>query len=93
MLSIDYDILNDDLLNSLQFMSELQRLVVHVHGIWEGHPGTSEIAWIHFTQNHPRCELRVSLIHAYDEVLKLQDILKRNMPLSHLKVLFCENVS
>lgn len=72
----------------------MERLVVHVHGIWEDHPGTSETSWEDFKQDHPKCLLRISLIHAFDEVNHLQDqILRKNMPLSHLKVLFCENVS
>lgn len=42
----------------------------------------------------PNVELRLNLIHAYDAVLNLHgSILKRNMPLSHLRVFFCETVS
>lgn len=86
--------MNDGLLKSLKNASELERLVVHVHGIWEGHPGTTEATWMEFKKEHPKCLLRISLIHAFDEVNHFQDqILRNNMPLSHLKVLFCENVS
>lgn len=86
--------MNDSLLEALQPATYLQRLVIHVHGIWDEHPGTSEEIWAKFTTQHPNCLVRISLIHAYDEVAHLEDhILKENMPLSHLKVLFCENVS
>lgn len=86
--------MNDNLLKSLKGAKDLERLVVHVHGIWDGHPGTSEIAWTEFKKDNPKCLLRVSLIHAFEEVNNLHDqILRKNMPLSHLKVLFCENVS
>lgn len=39
-------------------------------------------------------KLRLNLIHAYDAVLDFHVvILRRNMPLSHLRVFFCETVS
>lgn len=41
----------------------------------------------------PDCGLRLSLIHSYDGVDVLHSkILKRAMPLTHLKVFFCEKV-
>lgn len=41
----------------------------------------------------PNCGLRLSLIHSYDGVDVLHSkILKRAMPLTHLKVFFCEKV-
>lgn len=64
-----------------------------MHGIWEGHPGTSEDAWLNFKEFHQKCLVRISFIHSFDEVNHMQDILKKNMPLSHIKVFFCENVS
>lgn len=94
MLSIDYDILCDDLIEALQDKGKLSRLIIHVHGVCNDHPGTSEEAWMNFQSAHPNCEVRVSFIHAYDEVSQMHtNILRRNMPLSHLKVYFCEQVS
>lgn len=86
--------MSDIFLNSLEDINNFRRLIVHVHGVWNGHPGTSEDAWVRFKVAHPECELRMSFIHAYDEVSHMQDhILRSTMPLSHLKVFFCEHVS
>ncbi|KAF5271299.1 hypothetical protein FQR65_LT05314 [Abscondita terminalis] len=95
ILSIDYDVLDDDFLDSLEKASQLHRLIVHVHGVGDDHEGTSDEAWIRFKTVHPECQLRMSFIHAYDEqVIYMQDyILKSNMPLSHLKVFFCEHIN
>lgn len=40
----------DELLGSLNKTTGLQRLIIHVHGIEENHPGTSNRAWETFTQ-------------------------------------------
>jgi len=94
MLSIDYCHLNDNLLGILRESCQLRRLVVHVHGIMEEHPGTSEDAWITFKNKLPHCELRLTLIHSYDGVDVLHSkILRRAMPLTHLKVFFCEKLN
>lgn len=94
VLSIDYDILSDVFLDSLENANNLQRLIVHIHGVWTGHPATSEEAWMRFKLTHPDCQLRLSFIHAYDEVTRMQhDILRSNMPLSHIKVFFCEHIN
>ncbi|XP_063221046.1 F-box only protein 33 [Bacillus rossius redtenbacheri] len=89
VLSLDYDYMNDGLLAALSVIT-LCRLVVHVHGIHESHPHTSEQSWAMFTQNSPMCQLRLTLIHSYEAVEVLHShILKPSMPLTHLKVLFC----
>ncbi|XP_065171342.1 F-box/LRR-repeat protein 21-like [Atheta coriaria] len=94
IFSLDYDNLSDDVLHALREVDDLRRLVVHVHGIWDKHPGTSEDAWLKFKKRHPECLLRLSCIHSTDEVKHLHTkVLKGNMPLSHLKVLFCEQMN
>ncbi|XP_017776891.1 PREDICTED: uncharacterized protein LOC108562901 [Nicrophorus vespilloides] len=94
ILSVDYDVLTDLFLDGLKNCRNLNRLVVHVHGVWDGHPGTSENAWKNFKEQHPDCRLRLSLIHAFDEVAVMHNtILRDNMPLSHLRVLFCEGLN
>ncbi|XP_011494208.1 PREDICTED: F-box only protein 33 [Ceratosolen solmsi marchali] len=93
ILSIDYDHVIDNLLQALN-SGTMERLVIHVHG-WSGeYVGTSNNAWIAFTQKNPRCELRLNLIHSYSAVRVLDsEILQSAMPLTHLKVLFCERVN
>lgn len=90
---MDYDVISDSFLQSLETAMELKRLVVHINGVDDNHPGTTNSAWQKFKMDHVNCELRLTLIHAYREVHKLNIILKRHMPLSHLKVFFCEFVS
>lgn len=94
VLSIDFDQLSDNFLSCLDDSKELERLIVHLHGVRDGHPGTTNAAWADFKSKHPNCELRLTVIHSYDEIRVLQDtVLRGQMPLSHLKVFFCENVS
>ncbi|RZF41356.1 hypothetical protein LSTR_LSTR000070 [Laodelphax striatellus] len=94
VLSLDFDYINDDLLSVLSINGNLQRLVIHVHGILETHPGTSEDAWYSFTKKNPGCELRLNLIYSYDGVDVLDtNILKSGMPLTHLRVFFCRKLN
>ncbi|KAG8225546.1 hypothetical protein J437_LFUL002062 [Ladona fulva] len=96
VLSIDYDHVNDNLLDIFTKPSNggLKRFVIHVHGITKNHPNTSNQAWSLFSQHNPHCELRITLIHSYDAVEVLHsDILRPSMPLTHLKALFCEQVN
>uniref|UniRef100_A0A1B6C1Q6 F-box domain-containing protein n=1 Tax=Clastoptera arizonana TaxID=38151 RepID=A0A1B6C1Q6_9HEMI len=94
IFSLDFDYVNDNLLSTLTQVKTLERLVIHVHGISDGHPGTTEDAWVKLTKNNPRCELRLSLIHSYDGVDLLHSlILRRSMPLTHIRVFFCEQLN
>uniref|UniRef100_A0A182NGU0 F-box domain-containing protein n=1 Tax=Anopheles dirus TaxID=7168 RepID=A0A182NGU0_9DIPT len=90
MLSLDYDSLCDEMLQTLQLLP-LRQLIVHVHGIDEYHFGLSEDAWASFRTKNPDTELHLTLVCAYEAVDILQThILRPSMPLTHLKVLFCE---
>lgn len=94
IISVDYDYMSDIFLDSLRGAKHLERMVVHIHGLWDGHPGTTDRAWSNFVSQHPKCFLRLTLIHAYEAIHILdQRILHPSMPLSHLKVFFCEAVS
>ncbi|XP_032680868.1 F-box only protein 33 isoform X2 [Odontomachus brunneus] len=91
-LTLDYEFVSDTLLKALD-SGCMQRLVIHVHG-WKDYPGTTNRAWQMFVQKNPQCELRLNLIHSYLGVKVLDtDILCSAMPLTHLKVLFCESVN
>ncbi|KAL7300516.1 hypothetical protein TKK_0006515 [Trichogramma kaykai] len=90
LLAIDYDHLSNDLLLSLN-NGKLERLVVHVHSYNGEYMGTDNNAWLAFTQKNPKCELRLNLIHSFNGVRFLDSaILRPAMPLTHIKVLFCE---
>lgn len=47
ILTLDYDYVSDTLLKSLD-NGLMERLVIHVHGLEDNHPGTSNNAWISF---------------------------------------------
>ncbi|KAK9893105.1 hypothetical protein WA026_023826 [Henosepilachna vigintioctopunctata] len=94
ILSIDYDELCDDFLNNLESAVNLKRLVVHLHSVRSKHPATSNGAWQDFRENHPSCELRLTVIHAFNDISNLHvSVLRKEMPLSHLKIFFCESVN
>lgn len=90
---MDYDIVSDTFLHTLETAKELKRLVMHINGVVAKHPGTTNAVWQKFKMDHEDCELRVTMVHAYHEVHHLHLFLKRHMPLTHLKVFFCEFVS
>ncbi|XP_050301646.1 F-box only protein 33 isoform X2 [Anthonomus grandis grandis] len=94
VLSIDYDQLSDKFLYQLEAVRKLERLVVHLDAIPSWHEGTSNKTWADFRVAHPGCTLRLTVIHAYNDVKRLHvDVLREEMPLSHLKVFFCECVN
>lgn len=47
ILSVDYDYVSDSMLAALSEVG-LLRFIIHVHGIEEAHPGTSNAAWANF---------------------------------------------
>lgn len=94
MFSIDYDYVSDKFLESLSACSQMTRLVIHVHGILDNHPGTSEYAWNNVRRNNPLLKVRLNLVHAFEAVAMFHvTILKKAMPLSHLRVFFCEHLN
>ncbi|KAJ8962849.1 hypothetical protein NQ318_001249 [Aromia moschata] len=94
VLSIDYDQLCDEFLYKLEAAKDLERLVVHLHGIRKNHPGTTEKAWVDFHKTHPLCELRLTIIHAFKDIENIHEtVMRRAMPLSQLKVFFCESLN
>ncbi|XP_063984787.1 F-box only protein 33 isoform X2 [Diachasmimorpha longicaudata] len=93
VLTLDYEHLSDTLLESLT-SGNLERLVVHVHNWRDDQPSTSNVSWQRFVHNNKRCGLRLNLLHAYIGVTVLDSaILRPAMPLTHVKVLFCESVN
>ncbi|XP_067207460.1 F-box only protein 33 isoform X2 [Linepithema humile] len=93
VLTLDYEFVSDTLLKALD-NGCMQRLVIHVHSWKESYPGATNRAWQLFVQKNPQCELRLNLIHSYVGVKVLDtDIFCPAMPLTDLKVLFCENVN
>lgn len=93
VLSLDYDILCDQFIETLQLLP-LKKLIIHVHGLDEDHPGISENAWAIFREKNSLAEVHLSLVYAYEAVNVLHShIFRPSMPLSHLKVLFCHFIN
>lgn len=95
-LSIDFEHVTDDLLGRLETIPTLRALVVHVHGClhFDDRTVVSDDAWTALAAKNKSLELHLTLIYAYEAVQVLHShILSAHMPLSHLKVLFCEYVS
>ncbi|XP_036336621.1 F-box only protein 33-like [Rhagoletis pomonella] len=90
VLSLDYDTLNDELLRAMEILP-LKKLLICIHGLDRQHPGISDVAWTRFGASFPNIELIVSLVYAFEAVEVLQvRILRHNMPITHLRVLFCD---
>lgn len=93
VLSLDYDTLNDELLHAMEVLP-LKKLLICIHGLDRQHPGISDISWTRFGATFPKIELIVTLVYAFEAVEVLQvRILRPNMPITHLRVLFCDFVS
>ena len=65
-----------------------------MHGVERSHPGISENAWAEFSSKFKKIDIILTLLYAYEAVELLQlSILRRSMPVTHLRVLFCNFVS
>ncbi|XP_064543605.1 uncharacterized protein LOC135432065 [Drosophila montana] len=91
VLSLDYDTLNDELLHTIQVLP-LRKLLIVVHGLdQEEHADVSEAAWSNFSTHFTDIELVLTLVYAYEAVEQLElRILRRHMPVTHIRMLFCE---
>ncbi|XP_014089409.1 F-box only protein 33 [Bactrocera oleae] len=89
-LSLDYDCLNENLLHAMELLP-LKKLLICIHSVNRQHPGISDTSWARFGATFPNIDLIVSLVYAFEAVEVLQvRILRRNMPITHLRVLFCD---
>lgn len=50
ILSVNYDYVDDNFLQTLHTCPSLKRIVLHVHDNVQYHPGTTEEAWIELTE-------------------------------------------
>lgn len=62
VLSLDYDVLCDEFLQSLEILN-IKRLIIHVHGVEEDHPGLSERAWASFREKNQQTQLHLTLVY------------------------------
>nr|XP_023028082.1 F-box only protein 39-like [Leptinotarsa decemlineata] len=91
VLSIDYDQLCDEVLETLNNAINFKILVVHLHGFHTNHEGTTERAWGTFKKNHPGIILNLILVHALKQVNILpKKVLRKQMPLKYLQIYSCD---
>ncbi|XP_065334207.1 F-box only protein 33 [Cloeon dipterum] len=94
-LSLDYDYLTDKMLQTLSGQGkDLRVLNVFVHGVDEDLLPPSNQSWTAFSKQNENCELRLCLLFSCEAVEFLSSgLLQPSMPLTQLKVLFCEMIS
>ncbi|EDW37803.1 GL15079 [Drosophila persimilis] len=91
VLSLDYDTLTDDLLHTIQVLP-LRKFIIVVHGLdSEEQASVSEYAWANFARHFTNIDLVLTLVYAYEAIELLQTrVLRRHMPVTHVRLLFCE---
>lgn len=89
-LSIDYDYMSDQLLETLSHPHRrpLSRLNVHVHSFNYRVPAISSTAWKQITSHSPTLEVTINLLHFHNLPESIHDILNAEMPLAHFRVYF-----
>lgn len=94
-LSVDYDHMSNELLSAFSSgcKNKLETLVVNVHGIDSEHEKVTNYSWIAVRKNCPKLEVTVNLIHSYDGVQGLLDILQPALPLTCFRQMFCTDLN
>ncbi|VVC32840.1 F-box domain,Leucine-rich repeat domain, L domain-like [Cinara cedri] len=91
-LSLDLNVNTYKLLPALCSMSNLEILVLHVHkdlGV-----EISDDVWANLKKFCPKLELRLTIINCHTVAKNLHTkLLRPSMPLTHLKVLFCNMIN
>ncbi|CAC5396913.1 FBXO33 [Mytilus coruscus] len=94
-LSVDYDHMSNELLSAFSSgcKNRLETLVVNVHGIDSEHEKVTNYSWVAVRKNCPKLEVTVNLIHSYDGVQGLLDILQPALPLTCFRQMFCTDLN
>lgn len=94
-LSIDYDHLTNQLLESFTFnnKAKLEKLIIHVHGVEADHERITNSSWHDIRSHCPNLQVTLNLIHSFDGVEALLDILQPSLPLAHFRQFFCTHLN
>lgn len=94
-LSLDYDYLTNDLLHIFldSKKTKLEVLVINVHGIDADHEVITNETWRRLRNHSPDLEVTLNLIHSFEGVAVLLDILQPSMPLAKFRQMFCSNIN
>ncbi len=88
-LTIDFDLINDQLLRLMAMKGTIETLIINVHGIDEEHEGLSKSAWNQLSRSNTNLKVTVNLIHTDDSLDVLRDSLfDTDMPLAHFRAYF-----
>ncbi|XP_042911886.1 F-box only protein 33 [Parasteatoda tepidariorum] len=89
-LSIDYDYMNDQLLDVLSQPQKrpLRRLSIHVHSFYYPFRKVGDAAWNLLRSHSPCLEVTLNLLHFHSSYLFIHNILSSEMPLAHFRVYF-----
>lgn len=93
-LSVDYDYLSVELLSGFMHdCAALQRLVIHIHGVEPLHEKIPNHTWQRLVKKTPQLQVTLNLLHSVDGCQALLDILQPALPLTHLRLFFCEQLN
>ncbi|KAI1301660.1 F-box only protein 33 [Halotydeus destructor] len=88
VLSIDFDYVSDELLKVLAKHESLEKIVIHVHGIDDEHPGVSKSSWS-LLANKESLDITLNILHTEEPIERINDhILETDIPLTHLRIYF-----
>jgi len=91
-LGIDYDYMSNHLLDMFSAgnrSQQLQKLIIHVHGIDLNQEKICNRTWQRVVNCNPSLAVTLNLIHSFDGAGNLLDLLQPAMPLSTLRMFFC----
>lgn len=95
ILSLDYDYLSNQLLQTLSSpgRSPLQRFHIHVHSYEEETPPILDRSWRNLVLTSPNLEVDLVILHSFEAIQNLLLILRPSLPLTHFKSFFCQWIS
>ena len=95
VLGLDYDYMTAELLAEFaqNNRAKLERLIIHVHGIEPGRATIPNSTWQHLVTYNPKVKVTLNMIHSIDGAAGLLDILRPALPLSHLRMFFCQRIN
>ena len=93
---IDFDYLTNQLLMGFCARgrtSQLQRLVIHVHGVDPDREHVTNDTWRQVVNCNPDLRVTLNLMHSLDGAVSLLNILQPCMPLEKLRMFFCQKLN
>ena len=95
ILGIDYDYLTNEMIDGfvLGGKTNLEKMILHVHGLDEQHEKIRDNTWRRLVQANPNFEVTINMIHSLDGSMCMLDLLQPGLPLAHLRMFFCQQIN